>query len=204
MSRYCSQCGKAHKVCICSVITPLHSDVELIILQHPTEEHRPMGTARILSLSLNNSQVLIGEDFRQDETLNSLLSEEGVAHYVLYPSDTSIAASDVIALHQPQQKVRVILLDGTWKKAFKMWQINTQLHALPALHLPTDLKGNYRIRKAPSDNALSTVEAGYHLLSMMEVDADFSPLLTAFEQMIDAQIRHMPPGVFERNYLNKE
>ena len=200
MSRYCSQCGKAHKVCICSVITPLHSGVELIILQHPTEEHRPMGTARILSLSLNNSQVLIGEDFRQDETLNTLLSEEGVVHYVLYPSDTSISATDVIAQHQSEQKVRVILLDGTWKKAFKMWQLNTQLHALPALHLPTVLKGNYRIRKAPSDNALSTVEAGYHLLSMLDTSTDFSPLLSVFDHMIEEQIRHMPPGVFARNY----
>lgn len=198
MSRYCSQCGKARKACICDNIVALDSQVELIILQHPTEEHRPMGTARILSLSLANSCLLVGEDFREHGELNQLLAEPDVEHFVLYPSDVSLSAADVAL--PIEKKIRIILLDGTWKKAFKMWQLNTQLHHLPCLHLPEDLKGNYRIRKAPSENALSTVEAGFHVLSMMQPEKDFSPLLDAFEAMIDYQIQQMPAGVFERNY----
>lgn len=198
MSRYCSQCGKARKACICDNIVALDSQVELIILQHPTEEHRPMGTARILSLSLVNSRLLVGEDFREHGELNQLLAEPDVEHFVLYPSDVSLSAADVAL--PIEKKIRIILLDGTWKKAFKMWQLNTQLHHLPCLHLPEDLKGNYRIRKAPSENALSTVEAGFHVLSMMQPEKDFSPLLDTFEAMIDYQIQQMPAGVFERNY----
>ena len=198
MSRYCSQCGKARKACICDNIVALDSQVELIILQHPTEEHRPMGTARILSLSLVNSRLLVGEDFREHGELNQLLAEPDVEHFVLYPSDVSLSAADVAL--PIEKKIRIILLDGTWKKAFKMWQLNTQLHHLPCLHLPEDLKGNYRIRKAPNENALSTVEAGFHVLSIMQPEKDFSPLLDAFEAMIDYQIQQMPAGVFERNY----
>ncbi|PNI04002.1 DTW domain-containing protein [Vibrio diazotrophicus] len=198
MSRYCSQCGKARKACICDNIVALDSQVELIILQHPTEEHRPMGTARILSLSLVNSRLLVGEDFREHDELNQLLAEPDVEHFVLYPSDVSLSAADVAL--PIEKKIRIILLDGTWKKAFKLWQLNTQLHHLPCLHLPEDLKGNYRIRKAPSENALSTVEAGFHVLSMMQPEKDFSPLLDTFEAMIDYQIQQMPAGVFERNY----
>ena len=198
MSRYCSQCGKARKACICDNIVALDSQVELIILQHPTEEHRPMGTARILSLSLVNSRLLVGEDFREHGELNQLLAEPDVEHFVLYPSDVSLSAVDVAL--PIEKKIRIILLDGTWKKAFKMWQLNTQLHHLPCLHLPVDLKGNYRIRKAPNENALSTVEAGFYVLSMMQPEKDFSPLLDAFEAMIDYQIQQMPAGVFERNY----
>jgi DTW domain-containing protein YfiP len=198
MSRYCSQCGKARKACICDNIVALDSQVELIILQHPTEEHRPMGTARILSLSLANSRLLVGEDFREHGELNQLLAEPDVEHFVLYPSDVSLSAADVAL--PIEKKTRIILLDGTWKKAFKMWQLNTQLHHLPCLHLPEDLKGNYRIRKAPNENALSTVEAGFHVLSMTQPEKDFSPLLDAFEAMVDYQIQQMPAGVFERNY----
>ncbi|MBY7958030.1 DTW domain-containing protein [Vibrio fluvialis] len=202
MSRYCSECGKARKACICDAIVPLSSRVELIILQHPTEEHRPMGTSRILSLSLPNSRLLVGEDFRQHEELNRLLADENAQHFVLYPSEQSQSSAEF----EPEagKTLRVILLDGTWKKAFKMWQVNTQLHALPSLHLPKDLTGNYRIRKAPSDNALSTVEAGYHLLQSLQPESDFSPLMNTFDAMIEYQIQHMPPGVFERNYLNKD
>lgn len=202
MSRYCSQCGKSLKACICASIVPLASSVELIILQHPTEEHRPMGTARILDLSLANSMRLVGEDFSQHAQLNALLSEPDVAHYVLYPCDVSRCASELSML-SPTKKIRIILLDGTWKKAYKMWQLSGNLHALPSVHLPKDLVGNYRIRKAPSENSLSTVEAGYHILSLLESTRNFQPLMTAFEQMIEFQIAQMPPGVFERNYLSK-
>lgn len=202
MSRYCSQCGKSFKACICASIVPLASSVELIILQHPTEEHRPMGTARILDLSLANSMRLVGEDFSQHAQLNALLSEPDVDHYVLYPSDVSRCASELSTL-SPAKKIRIILLDGTWKKAYKMWQLSGNLHALPSVHLPKDLVGNYRIRKAPNENSLSTVEAGYHILSLLESTRNFQPLMTAFEQMIEFQIAQMPPGVFERNYLSK-
>ncbi|MCA2486882.1 MULTISPECIES: DTW domain-containing protein, partial [Vibrio] len=80
---------------------------------------------------------------------------------------------------------------------------STNLHALTTVKLPEDLQGHYTIRKAPSDNSLSTVEAGFYALSLLEPDNDFSPLLNAFDRMIEFQIAQMPPGVFEKNYLNK-
>lgn len=199
MSRYCPNCAKAKKACICEWIEPLESDVELIILQHPSEEHRPMGTAKILSLSLANSIMFIGEDFSEHDQFNQLLADPGYEHFILYPGEQSVS---VETIKPNNKKVRVILLDGTWKKAFKMWQVSTNLQNLKTVHLPKDLKGNYRIRKAPSENSLSTVEAGYHLLNQLSEQSDYSPLLTAFDRMIQFQIDQMPPGVFERNYLD--
>lgn len=200
MSRYCSQCKKSLKACICNAIRRLTPSVELIILQHPSETNRPMGTARILKLSLSNSYCFVGEDFSEHQGLNQLLSDENYRHFLLYPAKDSLGHQAVAKALATKQKVRVILLDGTWKKAYKMWQLSTNLHALPSIHLPPHLQGNYRIRKAPSDNSLSTVEAGYHLLSLLEPEQDFSALLTAFNQMIEFQIAQMPAGTFAKNY----
>ncbi len=158
-----------------------------------------MGTARILSLSLKNSVTFVGEDFSQHDALNTLLADPSYQHVILYPSEQSQSIEQVV---ESNRKIRVVLLDGTWKKAFKIWQVSSNLHVLPTIHLPKGLKGNYRIRKAPSENSLSTVEAGYHLLSLLDQERDYSPLLEAFEKMIQFQIDQMPPGVFERNYLD--
>ena len=205
MSRYCSQCGKSRKACICQWIVPLANEVELIILQHTSEEHRPLGTARILNLSLNHCTCLIGEDFSDSEVLNALLEDDTYQHFILYPSAQSLCLSDLATLGEAaDKKTRLILLDGTWKKAYKMWQLSTNLHSIPTVKLPEDLQGHYTIRKAPSNNSLSTVEAGFHALSLMESRKDFTPLLTAFEKMIEFQIAQMPPGVFEKNYLKNE
>ncbi|HAS6347800.1 DTW domain-containing protein [Vibrio sp. IRLE0018] len=204
MSRYCSQCGKAKKACICQWIESLASDVELIILQHPSEELRPLGTARILDLSLESCQLLIGEDFSTHSLLNQLLADDRYQHWLLFPSEQAVEVEEVARSLTANGKVpRIILLDGTWKKAYKMWQVSENLQGLPCVKLPQGLSGNYRIRKSPSENALSTVEAGFHILRYLQPQGDFSALITAFDKMIEFQIAQMPPGVFEQNYLDK-
>ncbi|GMQ45838.1 tRNA-uridine aminocarboxypropyltransferase [Vibrio sp. 10N] len=202
MSRYCPKCLKAKRACICQWIEPIHCDTQLIILQHSSEEKRPLGTARILSLSLGNALLFVGENFSQHDKLNALLGDERYQNVILYPGEGAKPASEVVD-EADGKPLRVILLDGTWKKAYKMWKLSTNLQSLPLVKLADDLIGDYRIRKAPSSNALSTVEAGFHLLESIEPSVDFTPLLTAFNEMIGFQINHMPQGVFERNYGDK-
>ncbi|OCH06748.1 DTW domain-containing protein [Aliivibrio fischeri] len=205
MIRFCLQCLKTKKACICEWITPITTDIELIILQHPTEAKRPLGTAKILSLSLVNCRTFIGENFSEHSELNQLLADDSYHHQVLFlDNESQVIGTDKALL---QKKQRVILLDGTWKKAYKMWQLSTNLHSLPKVHLNTDLSGNYRIRKAPKDNALSTAEAGYHILTQLDNDCvasnnveKFDSILTAFDNMIEFHISQMPEGVFEKNY----
>lgn len=201
MGRYCDKCGKALKACICAWIKPLKSSTELIILQHPTEVRRPIGTARILTLSLGNSRRFVGEDFSGHTELNALLQEEGYLTCLVYPGEHSVGFSG-IKQAASDKKIRVILLDGTWRKAYKMWQVSENLHTLPMVHLDPELFGDYKIRKAPKDNGLSTVEAGYHSLCALEPEQTeyFQPLLEAFNHMIEFQIKQMPAGVFEKNY----
>lgn len=166
-----------------------------------------MGTAKILSLSLVNCRTFIGENFTDHVELNALLDDEQYQHQVLFLDGTSQAIS---SSNQTKQKQRVILLDGTWKKAYKMWQLSTNLHSLPKVHLDTELSGNYRIRKAPKDNALSTAEAGYHVLSQLDGESGetkeldkFGSILTAFDNMIEFHISQMPEGVYQKNYRSE-
>jgi DTW domain-containing protein YfiP len=206
--RFCLQCLKTKKACICEWITPITTDVELIILQHPTEAKRPLGTAKILSLSLANCRTFIGENFTEHNELNQLLAQDDYLHQVLFLDSESKAINGQKI--DSDQKQRIILLDGTWKKAYKMWQLSTNLHGLPKVHLDTELSGNYRVRKAPKDNALSTAEAGYHVLSQLDLDGSivedgdkFDSILIAFDNMIEFHISQMPEGVYQKNYRSE-
>ncbi|NLS13876.1 DTW domain-containing protein [Vibrio sp. SM6] len=200
MSRYCDQCGKARKACLCASIRRIPSDSDVIILQHSSEVHRALGTARILALSLERCTLLVGEDFSQCDALNALINDEHYQCCVLFPSEQAHRVNNENTWRDVNKPLRIIILDGTWKKAYKMWQLATNLHHLTMIQLPLDLIGNYRIRKAPTANSLSTVEAGFHLLRLIEPQRDFSPLMDAFDAMIAYQIAQMPEGVFERNY----
>lgn len=197
-SRYCPQCGKAQKACICPFIQRIDCDVPVIVLQHPSEVHQAIGTARILSLSLPCCQRIVGEDFTDNNTLNSLLGSD-TNYALLYPAEHALP----INTWQPQEsrKRGLILLDGTWRKAFKIYQLSKNLQTLPCVSLNDIQKGNYRIRKSPKDGGLSTVEAGFYALSALTGNRQkYQPLIAAFNEMIEFQIKQMPPGVFERHY----
>ncbi|MBD1558004.1 DTW domain-containing protein [Vibrio sp. S9_S30] len=206
--RYCQHCGKAKKMCICHTIQNLHSEVELIILQHPDEVHRAMGTARILNLSLDSCRILVGENFTENAELNTLLQDDSYIHWVLFPNEKSVPVTQLSSAHlgntlgsrSEMKKIRVLLIDGTWKKAYKIWRLSENLHCLLSVALPDSLKGNYRIRKAPSSNSLSTVEAGFHLLNILEPSQDFTPLIESFNQMVDRQFKHIPSHIRTQNY----
>ena len=204
MSRYCERCGKATKACICQWIQQLDAKTELWILQHPSEVKRAIGTARILTLSLPNAKLWIGEDFSQHEEINQLLAEPDRQAWVVYPGEQALPISSLaggVAEQANEPKRTLILLDGTWKKAYKIWQLSANLQQLPTVSLDNAEQGNYRIRKSPKSQGVSTVEAGYLALTALEGDdGKFAPLIDAFNQMIEFQIQQMPEGVFERNY----
>jgi len=56
----CPHCQKPMPLCICDSVTPLDSRIALLILQHPQEQDRALGTARLTALHFNNAVVKIG------------------------------------------------------------------------------------------------------------------------------------------------
>ena len=206
----CTVCDKALAACICQHITVIDSDIELIILQHPGEVKNAIGTARILNLSLPQCQIIIGENFTDNTQLNGILNDPTRQCFLLYPSEESVAAeylaaneNSSIESSNPNANIKrtFILLDGTWRKAFKMYQSSSNLHSLPAVRLNAEQKSQYTIRQTSIEGGLSTVEAGFLLLSILDQDKNkYQPLLTAFEYMINFQIAQMPDGLFNKNY----
>src|SRR4029078_449491 len=56
----CADCGKPLPLCICDSITPIASKVSLLILQHPQEQDRTLGTARLPALHFEDAVLKIG------------------------------------------------------------------------------------------------------------------------------------------------
>ena len=97
--------------------------------------------------------------------------------------------------------MRVVVVDGTWRKSKRILHQNPILKELPSIHLGEDKTSRYTIRKQPFSGALSTLEAVYETLSFLEQDHEkFLPLLTAFEKMIENQIKKIPEETFQKNY----
>ena len=196
----CPACLRAESSCICRWITPVSHAVEVLILQHPLEVHNAKGSARLLHLSLPNSHMLTGEQFAP-ETLDELLAgKHNVLLYPDTPGDRSLGiapppALDPAILSDPapfSARLRLVVLDATWRKSRKMLYLNPLLQQLPRLPLRDTPASHYLIRKAHAPDQLSTLEATCYSLMQLEQDAArFVPLITAFDGFVAQQLSYV-------------
>src|ERR1700736_4303307 len=56
----CPRCHKPLPLCICDSITPIENKVSLLILQHPQEQDRALGTARLTALHFRHAILKVG------------------------------------------------------------------------------------------------------------------------------------------------
>lgn len=199
----CELCRRPERTCFCRWITAINNCAELVILQHPLEVNNAKNTARLLHLSLHNSQLHVGEIFAHD-FLHELLKRDGKTNLLLYPA-TPEARAMGLALPPPApdpgavapEQIRLLALDGTWRKSRKLLYLNPLLQQLPRLSLVDCPASAYLIRKAQGKDELSTLEASCYALQQLEAGrVDYQPLLNAFDGFIAGQSAFVPkaPG----------
>lgn len=184
------RCLRPQAACICPFVTPTPHATDVLILQHPLEAHHAKNTARLLHLSLQRSRLAVGEVF-DGEALQALMPEP---RYTLllypptqYPGHAAAASLDWHQLADPA-KVRLVVLDATWRKSRKMLHMSPVLQGLPRLALAHAPATRYAIRKAHQPDQLSTLEATCAALAKLEPDPErWRPLLAAFDAFVAQQ-----------------
>ncbi|MGL5359720.1 MAG: tRNA-uridine aminocarboxypropyltransferase [Shewanella sp.] len=195
MSReYCCRCGYPHNACLCPCIQTIAPKTQLVVLQHPSEVSHKKNSVRVLSLVVPEVQVFVGEGAADFSPLRDYLACCGKPIYLVYPSAQSVSIADT----QIERDVVLLLLDGTWRKAFKMLQLNPWLSEYPALHLAEGYATRYKIRKSRRTDSLSTLEASAYMLKALDSELNVEPLIAAFEGMVEMRIRAMPETVQSR------
>lgn len=207
MSRaYCYRCNRVLADCLCDQAEAIDNRLKVIVLQHPDEKKHSKNSAIIASLCLKNYQCWTGENFSDHDELNRSLAENKATTVVVYPAEYATDVNTYLAqVSETGSKIsQLVFIDATWRKAKKIWTLSENLHVLPAIKLPADISSNYRIRKLPGQGYLSTAEAIYYSLSIIEDESErYRLMLELFDQMIDRQIEHMGEATYQNNYVSK-
>jgi DTW domain-containing protein YfiP len=199
MLKKCYKCFRPLNSCYCADLSPIDTGIKFVFLMHPKEAYKQKtGTGRLASLTLIDSEIIIGVDFTLNNRLNFLISGKGeAAQYfpvVLYPS------SDAYFTDTPEfrnaiggKKLLIILIDATWYLAQKMIKLSTNLHPLPKLSFKKEYRSQFFIKVQPSPECLSTIESSYYLIDELKAAAivnptiDQSGLMKIFHQMVKFQ-----------------
>ncbi|MEA2880976.1 MAG: tRNA-uridine aminocarboxypropyltransferase [Bradyrhizobium sp.] len=197
----CPSCGKPLPLCICDSITPIDNRIALLILQHPQEQDRALGTARLTALHLKNSVLKIGLSWPSLAKALGRPVDDPRRWAVLYLGSAKAADletdRDIVAINRKgelednQRAILkdiegVVLLDGTWSQAKALWWRNAWMLKCQRVILNPAKPSLYgRLRREPRRDGLSTIEAAAMLLAGLEKRPDIAATLNAaFERML--------------------
>ena len=98
-------------------------------------------------------------------------------------------AKNLASLPRAELPSALVVLDGTWHHARSLYRELPALHSLPKVSFEPNQPSRYRLRKEPSAECVSTVEAVVQALEYIEPETrGLGNLLRAFTGMIDLQI----------------
>jgi len=172
-------------VCYCVALPRIDTTTRVVILQHPRERDMPIGTARMASLCLPRAELHVGVHWNDSAPLARALHDPGWPAILLYPGP---GARDILR-DPPRGPVTLVVVDGTWSQAKTVVRDNPVLQALPRYAFATPEPSQYRIRREPRAEYVSTIEALMHVLGVLEGEpARFRSLLDPLRAMVDAQL----------------
>lgn len=163
-------------------------------MQHPSEVGHAKNTVRLLKLVMPQMKIYVGEAATDFIELQHYLAAQTKPIYVVYPNEHSQTVAEAGA----SEAAIIILVDGTWRKAYRMLQLNPWLLNYPSLHLECEDESQYVIRKAKRSDSLSTLEAAAYTLVALNPAADIAPIFAVFNAMVQHKLTAMPVLVRER------
>lgn len=184
-------------MCLCASITRVPTRTRVVILQHPRESDVPINTARLCELQLERGERHVGIKLDDVPSLRARLNDPEAPAILLYPGEEAVD----LAERPPAGPVTLVVLDGTWWQAKKLFQHNPELARLPRYSLSPSEPSRYRIRREPAEHCVSTIEAIGEALALLEPGGfNRERWLKPFDAMVEHQL-HYAESRGERRHL---
>lgn len=197
----CPTCGKPLVFCVCDSVEPIKTKTSLLILQHPQEQDRALGTARLTALHIENAVVKIGLSWPSLSKALGRSVHDPSRWAVLYlgsakvedlETDRTIVAINRKGEIEDHQRAiledieGIVLLDGTWSQAKALWWRNAWMLKCQRVILGPRQASRYgKLRKEPRRDGLSTIEAAAMMLASLERRPEIETMLLAsFDRML--------------------
>jgi len=181
---------------------------------HPKEYRKErIGTGLMTKLQLENSEIIVGVDFTNNNRVNEILTREKSSSFLLYPGkdnfNLSISKSSEINVFMGSNP-HIFLLDGTWPCVRKMLKLSKNLQKLKRVSFDNRIKSKFIIKQQPEALCLSTIESVYTVLNLLQEcdleQCDTKVFLIPFEKLIEYQLEYIlnPNSKNYRSTANKE
>lgn len=196
----CVTCLQPDFSCYCNFIKKVDPHIKFVILIHPIEFRRRIATGRMAHLSLENSLLVMAQDYTHNKQVNGIIEDPEYQSVILYPGQKSLNLTTDFefaksSLFLKNKKLALFVIDGTWATARKTMRLSQNLAKLPRVGFIPPRPSQFRVRKQPKPECFSTIEAIHHSIELLGSIVGFNTqarqhdcLMDLFKKVIDRQV----------------
>ena len=169
---HCARCLLLQEICVCGVLPRIDARTEIVLIRHLTERKLTSNTGRFAALSLPNSRIL---QYGGGEAFDAapIRAPRTALLYCSGPPRTL-----------PFVPERLVVLDGSFRQARRMYKRVPELRDLPELSLPAPNVTPTRLRQPTQPEGMSTIEAIAAALSLLEGPELAAPLWALHAELV--------------------
>ena len=158
----CPSCLMAHDACFCDARVETNLPIEIVLLYHRDEIHKPTNSGRLIAdLFPKQTHAFLWSRKDPESKLLELLNEEGREIVLLFPDlEKKNTSFEINSETSPSstKKTTLILFDATWKQASKMFHLIKWLRNYPCLNINMEKQKAFLVRHAKHDMQFATAE----------------------------------------------
>ncbi len=181
-SERCQRCRMLVQHCICRQIPLYPLETRLILIMHRREVSKTTATGPLALKALPNSELRIHGHQGHPLDLSDLNLPERRT-LLLYPGDEAPTLSESL-LARDNRPVNLLVPDGSWRQAAKMWKRLPGIEHAEMVRLPEGQQTRWGVRREHHAEGLATFEAIATALGIIESPAVQSGLEELFRLMV--------------------
>ncbi|MBT2955927.1 tRNA-uridine aminocarboxypropyltransferase [Vibrio anguillarum] len=174
----CAYCQVATQYCLCGHQPDMDTDIAVLLLVSENEVFKPSNTGRLIADVIKETYVYQWNRTEPHAEMLALLNNPAYQPVVIFPEEYVDEKPRVMqsppSAHD-KHKPLLILLDGSWREARRMFRKSPYLDALPVMSIAPKSVSQYMMRKSDNEQHLSTaevaslvlVEVGEHQASLL-------------------------------------
>ena len=166
MRQRCEGCRVATSHCLCALRPSVPTRAGVCLLMADIEPLKPSNTGWLIADMVADTFAFGWARTHVDPALLELLADPQWQPYVVFPGDyaapervvQAVAPAPADAEGGVVKRPLLVLLDGTWSEARKMFSRSPYLDTFPVLSLQPGRMSDYRLRRSRRSDHLCTSE----------------------------------------------
>ena len=193
----CNLCLLGELFCTCKHRQYLTTNVSFMLIMYDDEVLKPTNSGRLIADLIPDTHAFLWTRTNTDKAMLALLTDPKYQPFLVFPQQyiendqpvvEYISAAELTAQQGKPKIPLLVMLDGSWREAIKMYRKSPYLHQMPVLSFTPEALATYALRKGSHDFQLGTAEVAALALTAAQEPKNGLALSAWFDLFVESSL----------------